>query len=174
MGKNDEDLPRWAKVLIALFVVGVIVWAIVPGKVLYTSLGITLAVIVGVSYLIYRKRGIEPFQKLAKGTYGWLTESRKQISIEKVPSLTSEERAQLIDAVGNKCENPNCRVQFPLEVHHIQPRTQGGTNKLNNLIVLCNNCHGRFQGGIYSRELLKQWISGRSRRRFRYYVKWNY
>jgi len=174
MAKTKNELPRWAEVPLAIIIVGGLIWALVPKEILYLSIGIAVVIIGGVSYLILRRQGTQPFKILAKRMYGWLTESRKQTSIEKVPSLTSRERAQLIEAVGNKCENPNCRVQFPLQIHHIQPRAEGGSNKLNNLIVLCNNCHGRFQGGIYSKELLRQWISRKSRRRFRYYVKWNY
>jgi len=174
MAKTKDELPRWAKILLFLIFAGIIIWAIVPGKVLYISLGIALAIIGGVSYLIYRKWGIQPFKTLAKRTYGWLTESRKQTSIEKVPSLTSRERAQLIDAVGNQCENPNCQIPYPLDIHHIIPKEKGGTNKLRNLIVLCKNCHGMAGKGVYSSARLKQWISRKSPRRFRYYVKWNY
>jgi len=181
---NEDELPRWAKILIAVFFIGIIVWAIVPGKTLYTIIGIALAIIIGVSYLIYRKRGIEPFKSFAKKSYEWLKGGQQQVTTEdkqptkteivRIPPLSGRERAQIIDAIGNKCENPNCREKYPLEVHHIKPRAEGGTNKLSNLIVLCNNCHGKFQGGIYSKELLRQWISGKKRRRFRYYLKWNY
>jgi hypothetical protein len=88
--------------------------------------------------------------------------------------LSSKERAILRIAVGNKCENPSCREKLTLEVHHITPRAKGGLNKLSNLIVLCNNCHSKYQGGIYSKEILRQWITGKNHRRFRHYVKWNY
>ena len=35
------------------------------------------------------------------------------------------------------CGKKNCR----LEVHHLLPRTRGGSNKLANLITLCSDCH---------------------------------
>ena len=35
------------------------------------------------------------------------------------------------------CGKKNCR----LEVHHLLPRSMGGSNKLENLITLCSNCH---------------------------------
>jgi len=176
MGKQEVRLSRLEKIVIAVIFIGILVWAIVPGKILYAIIGIIVAITVGVSYLTYRKRGIEPFKVLTKKSYGWLKEEKQPAKPEllKVPPLSGTERARLINAVGNKCENPTCREKFPLQVHHIKPREEGGSNKLSNLIVICNNCHGKFQGGIYSRELLKEWISGKRRRRFRYYLKWKY
>ena len=39
----------------------------------------------------------------------------------------------------------SCRKRRPsgrgLGIHHIIPRTQGGTNQLSNLITLCPSCH---------------------------------
>lgn len=38
----------------------------------------------------------------------------------------------------------SCRQRLPayaLSVHHIIPRTEGGTNILENLITLCHHCH---------------------------------
>jgi 5-methylcytosine-specific restriction endonuclease McrA len=61
--------------------------------------------------------------------------------------------------VGSRCENPTCRRTFPLDVHHIIPRSEGGSNKENNLIVLCKNCHGTAQKGMWSKNLLREWIS---------------
>ena len=184
MGKQEVRLSRLEKIIIAVIFIGLLVWAIVPGKILYAIIGVVMAIIIGLSYLIYRKGGIEPFKIFARKSYGWLKEEKQEIATEekqpakpeliKIPPLSGTERARLIDAVGNKCENPTCREKFPLEVHHIKPRSEGGPNKLSNLIVLCNNCHGKFQGGIYSRELLREWISGKRRRRFRYYLKWKY
>jgi len=42
----------------------------------------------------------------------------------------------------NFCQS--CRKQLPsreLSVHHIIPRSEGGTNLLSNLITLCFSCH---------------------------------
>jgi len=42
---------------------------------------------------------------------------------------------------GHRCRAKGCgRRQF-LELHHLMPRSQGGSNKANNLIVLCSSCH---------------------------------
>jgi hypothetical protein len=41
----------------------------------------------------------------------------------------------------HRCEAPGCEHTRFLEVHHILPREQGGTNDLANLRVLCSSCH---------------------------------
>lgn len=39
----------------------------------------------------------------------------------------------------HKCTR--CKSNINLSVHHIKPRTEGGTNDIRNLITLCNACH---------------------------------
>ncbi len=34
-----------------------------------------------------------------------------------------------------------CGKEHSAQVHHIIPRSQGGSNELSNLIVLCGRCH---------------------------------
>jgi ribosomal protein S27AE len=34
-----------------------------------------------------------------------------------------------------------CGKEYSGQVHHIIPRSQGGTNELSNLITLCGKCH---------------------------------
>ncbi len=42
---------------------------------------------------------------------------------------------------GHKCRVWGCGSPDDLEVHHIIPRSQGGSNKSWNLITLCNKHH---------------------------------
>lgn len=37
-----------------------------------------------------------------------------------------------------------CGNNRNLEIHHIIPRSLGGTNEIDNLIVICNVCHARL------------------------------
>ncbi len=40
-----------------------------------------------------------------------------------------------------RCQAPGCgRTRF-LEVHHIKPRSQGGSNQPENMVTLCSSCH---------------------------------
>jgi len=42
-----------------------------------------------------------------------------------------------------------------LQVHHIKPVSEGGTNDLDNLVVLCNNCHWRLHNNFDDEEQLR-------------------
>ena len=42
---------------------------------------------------------------------------------------------------GGRCKVPGCRSARGLEVHHRVPRSEGGSNELLNLILLCSACH---------------------------------
>jgi 5-methylcytosine-specific restriction endonuclease McrA len=46
-----------------------------------------------------------------------------------------------------RCQVPGCRGARFLEVHHIVPRSRGGTHDLANLVVLCSAHHGRVHDG---------------------------
>lgn len=53
----------------------------------------------------------------------------------------------------------------PLEIHHIQPRREGGTDELNNLTCLCAPCHRAWhqwgEGQISWKQYLKgDWQNG--------------
>ena len=42
---------------------------------------------------------------------------------------------------GHRCRTRGCNAKHFLEVHHIVPRSRGGTNDEANLITLCSSCH---------------------------------
>ena len=46
---------------------------------------------------------------------------------------------------GHKCQNPNCihkdKKEQILKVHHIRYRSEGGSDRPENLITLCSKCH---------------------------------
>lgn len=49
-------------------------------------------------------------------------------------------RAQYL-RVSDVCEQ--CGTREQLEVHHIVPLKQGGTNAFDNLVTLCKSCHSK-------------------------------
>ena len=56
-------------------------------------------------------------------------------------SIPPARRREVLVRDGHRCRTPGCgRTQF-LEVHHQQPRCQGGGNGVDNLITLCSACH---------------------------------
>ena len=50
-------------------------------------------------------------------------------------------RRKVLARARNKCQCPGCDHTGYLEIHHIVPRSKGGTNDAGNLICLCSGCH---------------------------------
>jgi len=56
-------------------------------------------------------------------------------------------RAAVLARDRYRCATPGCRSTHFLEVHHLKPRGQGGSNRAENLITLCSRCHGFVHEG---------------------------
>jgi 5-methylcytosine-specific restriction endonuclease McrA len=50
-------------------------------------------------------------------------------------------RAKVLVRDGHRCTTPGCEATQFLEVHHLTPRSAGGTNRAENLTTLCSRCH---------------------------------
>lgn len=50
-------------------------------------------------------------------------------------------RAKVLARDGHRCATPGCGSTRFLEVHHLAPRSQGGSHRLANLVTLCSRCH---------------------------------
>jgi hypothetical protein len=48
-------------------------------------------------------------------------------------------RTEVLQRDGRICQV--CGKEHSGQVHHVIPRSQGGTNDLSNLITLCGRCH---------------------------------
>ena len=48
-------------------------------------------------------------------------------------------RSQAIKKYGNKCEL--CGYNMAIDTHHILPKHEGGPHEIENLMVVCPNCH---------------------------------
>ncbi|MBK8167202.1 MAG: HNH endonuclease [bacterium] len=51
-------------------------------------------------------------------------------------------RARVLARDRHRCATPGCGSARFLEVHHVVPRSRGGTNDAANLVTLCSRCHG--------------------------------
>ncbi|MFC1573036.1 HNH endonuclease, partial [Candidatus Eisenbacteria bacterium] len=50
-------------------------------------------------------------------------------------------RARVLARDQHRCQTPGCtRTRF-LEIHHVRPVSQGGSNRPENLTTLCSGCH---------------------------------
>lgn len=59
-------------------------------------------------------------------------------------NLTNETRKAIYRRDGYRCAL--CDSTRFLQVHHVVPRGQGGTNSPHNLICLCSDCHALAHG----------------------------
>ena len=62
-------------------------------------------------------------------------------------SCQSRVRQQALERAGYRCEVPGCACRTNLHVHHIQRRSQGGSDELENLAVACASHHLRHLHG---------------------------
>jgi len=75
----------------------------------------------------------------------------------RVSPLTHDETERIIHRVGTICCYPNCKETIALDVHHIISREEGGTNRDNNLIVLCPVHHRLADRGAIPRKRLEMY-----------------
>jgi hypothetical protein len=93
--------------------------------------------------------------------------------IEDETVLTEEEQNKLVNSVWYRCENPYCQYTSFLGVHHIKEEKDGGTNRLDNLIVLCPFCHDLAHKNEIPEREMRNWISNREER-FKFKPTWPY
>lgn len=62
------------------------------------------------------------------------------------PSITA-----ILKAAKAKCER--CKTSKSLTINHKTPLSQGGTNKAENLEIVCKKCHERYHGIISKKKL---------------------
>ncbi|MCX2181062.1 HNH endonuclease [Streptomyces sp. SKN60] len=60
---------------------------------------------------------------------------------------------QLFVEAGHRCAIPTCRAT-PLEIAHIVPWARVRRHEFHNMIVLCPNCHTRFDRGDIDRQAM--------------------
>jgi hypothetical protein len=60
--------------------------------------------------------------------------------------LPAETREQVLRRDQHRCRN--CHGHVAPQVHHIEPRAQGGSNDPGNLVTLCQICHGLIHRGL--------------------------
>jgi 5-methylcytosine-specific restriction endonuclease McrA len=92
---------------------------------------------------------------------------------EDETTLTDEEKNELVNSVWCSCENPYCKFTRFLDVHHIVDEKDGGTNKMDNLIVLCSFCHDLAHRNEIPEKEMRGWIATRGER-FQFKPNWHY
>lgn len=63
---------------------------------------------------------------------------------DEIPAAT---RRQVVGRHGGQCAVPGCRSRNHLDVHHVIPRSEGGTHDPDTLALLCYGHHKRHHDG---------------------------
>lgn len=71
--------------------------------------------------------------------------------------ISPSTRQSAMIETGYRCAVPTCRSSLSLDVHHIIQTSDGGSDKIENLIVLCPTCHMAFHRGTYTEEAIRVW-----------------
>ena len=66
--------------------------------------------------------------------------------ITSILEISSRTIGKMLKRANRGCELCDWRVAS-CDIHHIVERKDGGSNDLNNLIILCPNCHRKAHFG---------------------------
>ncbi len=75
---------------------------------------------------------------------------------EEREAIPHDIRSEVYRRSRNACENPDCRYENAIHIHHIDMNRSN--NRLYNLIALCPNCHQEAQRGRYTPSQLRNWV----------------
>ena len=159
---REEHFQNLAILLVLILVVIAFLWTWIEAHIWQSVLG--CIIIVGLFVLALWK--LPKFREFMCGEFwrklwnflkppakGYKDRKISEGKYTKAPPLSQGEKNSLMDKVGNKCEY--CSDHYTLDVHHIIPRSEGGSNKQSNLVVLCSKCHRMAQGGGISKARLQ-------------------
>lgn len=166
---NEEDVELIpAMILVVCLVVGGYVARQRPfvGEVAYINVILVGLSALGVLYVVWGFHQV----RAESGTHtavSWLFSNISEnderspsdhSSTEKTPPTPESLKIEIRnDRAGRACEYCNEASDF-LEVHHIEPRSEGGPNTRTNLIALCPSCHRKADRGVYSRSELNYMV----------------
>lgn len=158
-----EDVPNIALIPVFLFVGGYVMYNagfdLTAPTFLFGLLLVGVSVVAtGWAGLLYKTKGTESVMEFLFATSSDSGSSKRsksdQEDVEKTPPAPEKLRHELFfDRANQQCEWCEEPLDAP-EVHHIRPRSEGGTNDPENLIVLCPNCHNKADSGLISRSQL--------------------
>lgn len=78
-------------------------------------------------------------------------------------SIPPATRRKILAKARHQCSTPGCIHNRFLEIHHIKPRSAGGSNHTSNLRVFCSACHSRihsFGSDFMVKDIFPSYCSG--------------
>jgi hypothetical protein len=80
-------------------------------------------------------------------THGSASHGEKAAPARATQSVPPAVRRQVLLRDQKRCQIPGCRNTFALDVHHIRPRSEGGTHDAHNVLGLCSAHHRALHQG---------------------------
>ena len=77
------------------------------------------------------------YERTKGGPLEWRDEKRSKRRKE----VSKRKRTHLFESANHQCQECGAGWGAGLEIHHITPIADGGTNRPSNLAVLCHACH---------------------------------
>lgn len=109
----------------------------------------------GVTLILHEcKRCKETIARTTRGDLRIPNEQARQLRCEATlqeqgkhrRQVTPSMRRRVLERDGHRCRQ--CRSPVRLQIHHIHQQNQGGSHEPNNLLTLCQTCHGMIHRGI--------------------------
>lgn len=140
------------------------------------TIGIALIVIaVNVAEALRYRRLAKIYKRLYLNA---INPPEKKPSLKAIQAQTERERwlevrSQILLRDHFRCQEPNCNYYKHLEVHHIIPKSKGGTDDPSNLITLCQRCHAKKHGFKHRENRRRKHTRRNRRKKFRRFVNRN-
>lgn len=81
-----------------------------------------------------------------------MAKSKDEMKPRERKNLPVQTRQELLTECGYRCAVPTCRNILALDMHHIYPVHEGGSDDLSNLIALCPTDHALYHRGNITAE----------------------
>lgn len=83
------------------------------------------------------------------------SDGQEDSSKTTAPVPEQRKRELIFDRAEQRCEWCETDLDNP-QIHHIKPRSEGGSNEPSNLMILCPTCHSKADNGNPTRTKLRQ------------------
>lgn len=86
----------------------------------------------------------------------WIEDVYRPTQHHELPDVV---RDVVLDRYHYRCAVRACRSTHSLSVHHIIPRSAGGKDIQDNLILLCDDCHDEIEDvGIRTKDDIRNFV----------------
>lgn len=111
--------------------------------------------VIGWAGYLFRREGLSAATDFLFDYQLGRSRSRYSSNVEKTPPASQNLKQEIMfERANHHCEW--CGERYDrLQVHHIEPRSEGGPNTKRNLIALCPTCHDKADHGGISKTQLK-------------------